>query len=134
MRTLFGLLLLMLALPASAADITISLSAEETAEAQALCNQLRTELRAKEWNYQICAKYFLRIGLRQYKAQKAENDVRDLARAAFRQTLQEFDGTFPQPFVQARCGDGSVDAFLNEQCDDGNNEDGDGCSADCQSE
>jgi len=30
------------------------------------------------------------------------------------------------------CGDGTLDA--DEQCDDGNNDDGDGCSADCTSE
>lgn len=29
------------------------------------------------------------------------------------------------------CGDGAVDAAMNEQCDDGNNVNGDGCDTDC---
>ena len=32
------------------------------------------------------------------------------------------------------CGDGNIDRNLNEQCDDGNAEDGDGCSASCTTE
>ncbi len=32
------------------------------------------------------------------------------------------------------CGDGVLQTGLGEQCDDGNNQDGDGCSADCQLE
>ena len=32
--------------------------------------------------------------------------------------------------VLPRCGDGSAD-FLGEECDDGNNESGDGCSSNC---
>ncbi len=34
----------------------------------------------------------------------------------------------------AVCGDGNVQAVLNEQCDDGNTTSGDGCSASCQNE
>jgi cysteine-rich repeat protein len=32
------------------------------------------------------------------------------------------------------CGDGTVQGSCGEECDDGNNDDGDGCSADCQLE
>jgi cysteine-rich repeat protein len=32
-----------------------------------------------------------------------------------------------------RCGDGVVDGSAGEICDDGNNVNGDGCSADCKS-
>ena len=35
--------------------------------------------------------------------------------------------------VPAGCGNGFTDTALNEACDDGNNEPGDGCSADCLS-
>ncbi|MCG8423502.1 MAG: DUF2341 domain-containing protein [Proteobacteria bacterium] len=38
-----------------------------------------------------------------------------------------------QEWVCRACGDGVFDARAGEQCDDGNTEDGDGCSADCQS-
>jgi cysteine-rich repeat protein len=39
------------------------------------------------------------------------------------------------PFCQlARCGDGIVDIAAGEQCDDGNNTSGDGCSASCRLE
>ncbi len=34
----------------------------------------------------------------------------------------------------AECGDGTVNGANNEECDDGNNEDGDGCAADCTDE
>lgn len=33
--------------------------------------------------------------------------------------------------IVSYCGDGSVDVLEGEACDDGNNEDGDSCSADC---
>ncbi len=39
-------------------------------------------------------------------------------------------GAPPEPV----CGDGVVNADLGEECDDGNNEDGDGCAADCTNE
>lgn len=32
------------------------------------------------------------------------------------------------------CGDGFVDHYIQEECDDGNTEDGDGCSSTCQNE
>jgi len=36
--------------------------------------------------------------------------------------------------LASRCGDGRADYAVNEQCDDGNLDDGDGCSARCQIE
>ncbi len=41
----------------------------------------------------------------------------------------EGDGVTCSPV--AFCGDGNVDIMDGEQCDDGNNDDGDGCAADC---
>jgi MYXO-CTERM domain-containing protein len=35
---------------------------------------------------------------------------------------------------EVSCGDTVLQTFAGEQCDDGNNENGDGCSADCQDE
>jgi cysteine-rich repeat protein len=37
-------------------------------------------------------------------------------------------------FELARCGDGSVDAILGEECEDGNTTSGDGCSSTCTNE
>ena len=36
--------------------------------------------------------------------------------------------------IPASCGDGTLDTSQGEACDDGNNTDGDGCSASCQNE
>jgi len=36
--------------------------------------------------------------------------------------------------TSAQCGDGTVDGACNEQCDDGNTNNGDGCSSTCQFE
>jgi cysteine-rich repeat protein len=46
------------------------------------------------------------------------------------QTACYRDGITSCPFIPAVCGDGNVD-FPGEECDDGNNVSGDGCSATC---
>ena len=46
----------------------------------------------------------------------------------------EYDTSFTQNGVRAHCGDHYVDPDNGEQCDDGNNLDGDCCSATCQFE
>jgi len=44
------------------------------------------------------------------------------------------DGADPDCASGAFCGDGVLDTDAGEQCDDGNNENGDGCSLECQIE
>ena len=46
--------------------------------------------------------------------------------------VQSFSGGGSESLVAPWCGDGFVDS--GEECDDGNNVDGDGCAADCTSE
>ncbi|MFH2009088.1 MAG: DUF4215 domain-containing protein [bacterium] len=42
--------------------------------------------------------------------------------------------TFPEEWLEGDCGDGVLNAVSGEQCDDGDNNDGDGCSATCAEE
>ena len=42
--------------------------------------------------------------------------------------------TFPEEWLEGDCGDGVLNAVSGEQCDDGDNNDGDGCSATCGEE
>jgi cysteine-rich repeat protein len=44
------------------------------------------------------------------------------------------DDGFSASCAESPCGDGLFDGFVGEECDDGNNEDGDGCSAICMIE
>jgi len=48
--------------------------------------------------------------------------------------LAASDFATPVRFVPLGCGDETIDVYIGEQCDDGNLENGDGCSDLCQSE
>ena len=54
--------------------------------------------------------------------------------AAVDAIILQFDTDWPQPYTQARCGDGTLDIEFGEECDDGNNVNGDGCSRNCEIE
>ena len=45
-----------------------------------------------------------------------------------------FEGTFQAPNLTGTCGNGVLEEVFGEQCDDGNNDDNDGCNASCQDE
>ncbi len=120
---------------ALSADLTCTLPAASIARGVELCEELRSKLgiRTAEWSNDVCATQFLRIGLRVGEQRSTERVARMAVRDNLDIALNAFDADWPMP-VRAICGDGTLDTEFQEECDDGNQIDGDGCSASCHTE
>ncbi len=129
MRThiLTMLAVLALASPTLAASLTCTVPAAEVARATELCDALRIDMRAKlsEWSLTVCADELLRRGIRQFEARYTE-------RTAVAIALETNAVAHPSTVVLDACGDGEKESW--EECDDGNLDDGDGCSGRCDTE
>jgi len=130
-------LLLLATAPALAADLTCTIPAANVARAIELCDELRQSLRIRstEWNNDICATQFFRRGLREGERLSTTRSESEAAAAAITAAVDLFESTWSPPST-AICGDGTTDteAPFEEECDDGNNADGDGCSNACRTE
>ncbi len=117
----------LLTTPAMAASLTCTVPAAEVARATELCDALRIDMRAKlsEWSLTVCADELLRRGIRQFEARYTE-------RTAVETALQTNAIAHPSTVVLDACGDGEKEDW--EECDDGNLDDGDGCSERCDTE
>lgn len=132
------------------ASITIDVPDELSDLSNPICEQLRQTMfySPDVWTTKLCAEEFLRQGFRNFRINVVQNEARDAAVADVQTAIAVFDGTFPATAPVAgrtdvprvmQCGDGIVenDALGTgyvEECDDGNVEDGDGCSALCTNE
>jgi cysteine-rich repeat protein len=120
-----------------AVNLTCTLPNSAVPRAQELCEELRVRLRVRSsaWNNNVCASEMLRIGLLEANRVSAKAVGRQAAEAAARPLLDDLTTRLPKP-ISARCGDAILDTEgpFNEQCDDGNQEDGDGCDSSCQTE
>lgn len=116
------------------AQVTIVVPGNVVTKAQQLCEQLRKDLRARSMTNPECAQEFFRRGLRDFAARKIRDDARSQAQDTARAELDQFDQAFPVQLDIAMCGDGVVDTEFGEQCDDANQDNGDGCSGSCQNE
>jgi cysteine-rich repeat protein len=136
-RTLIALFVLFAAVPALGATVTCTLPNDNVTRATELCDELRKRLRVRssEWDNNICASQFLRIGLLDQERRTSRNTAREAVANDVSTALNDFKSTWAVP-TAAICGDGTLDTeapFL-EECDDGNNTDGDGCDSACVSE
>ncbi len=142
-KSLPVLLFFVVAGVASAATITIGdLPGTAVANLLTQCEELRKSLGRSpaDWASGVdpqsnCAKEFLRIGSRHFTRETALR-VRNADKEAFiTADMATYDVDFPKP-VTAFCGDGTIDNFdsFAEECDDGNNDNDDGCDATCNNE
>ncbi len=94
-------------------------------------------------DFDACASLSMRAGLLEETVRQANishsdtmNVCSSIANDARDETISDFHIDWPLPFPQVACGDGILDDGVdgNEECDDGNTEDGDGCDGGCQNE
>lgn len=125
-------ILLFGALSSQAADFTCSVPDENEAKVLALCENIRRSLRVRnsEWSPDICAGHIFRIGMIQAEKRRVSLQVRKQTQGTIRETVNDFSKTWPEPDSIA-CSDGIVDREFGEECDDGNQRNGDGCSSAC---
>lgn len=119
---------------AQTTQVCIDIPTSFVAPIQAKCEQLRVLQRRKTMTNEECAELTMKIGL----AWLDQTTERAASQAALEATLtanqQALDNAFPGGAFYV-CGDGVEDHDptipYDEECDDGNNDDGDGCSASC---
>lgn len=136
MRRLIAIVLFLVAGTVLAADLTVTVPAAAVAKATEMCDVLRTELhvRAADWPNDLCATMFTRIGLRVYVDRYERAGAQQTIDAAVQAEINLFDANWTPPYTAAYCGDDILDEEYGEQCDDGNNDNGDGCDFRCRIE
>ncbi len=142
MRTLALLIsITAIAAAAHAADPVIvdcTVPGDIVPEILALCEDTRIGRRVPilDWTTSDCASDFLQRGARTTFRNRARSDANSIADKSVGDAMELFDLNFPSPSIlkATRCGDGVIQAEFGEECDDGNNERGDGCTADCLTE
>jgi cysteine-rich repeat protein len=136
-RLLLVLTALVLLIPSQALAASISITVPDPALPRivVLCEDLRVRLhvRPADWSNSICAGEAFRIGMRTVDKTVVTNESRTTVNDDVTTELATWDANYP-PVTPARCGDNILDVEFGEQCDDGNNIDGDGCSRSCQTE
>lgn len=128
---------LLIAGSAFAADLICTVPTAQVPRAVELCEELRVQLRIRsaEWNNDVCASQFLRIGLKEGERESTRRASNTTVSQAVNDAVDTFNANWPRE-TSASCGDGTVDSEVpfSEECDDGNNVSGDGCSRSCQTE
>lgn len=120
---------------AYAVDLVCTVPDTSVTRGSELCNEARIRLRvrAADWNNNVCATYFLRLGLIEAEKISTKRAFTESLNTAVRDAVTTLTTSWPPP-TRAECGDGILDAEFGEQCDDGNVIAGDGCNASCQTE
>ncbi len=124
---LLTILLLLIATPALAADVTCTIPTRDEARVTAVCDDLQIQMRARssQWSLSVCLNELLR---RELHSEGVKLSKRNAQRDAAAASATEH----PDVVARAVCGDGEKESF--EACDDGNLDDGDGCSERCELE
>jgi cysteine-rich repeat protein len=130
---LLSVILTFVAGTAFAATLACEVPTANVVRSIELCEELRLRLRvrASEWNTDVCATEFLRRGLIAGEKQVTKSAFNTTVNAVVGDAVNDFTSTWPAP-TRAFCGDGTLDTediFGPEECDDGNDVDGDGCSS-----
>ena len=102
----------------------------------ALCEEYRITngISSTAWTLDDCASEFLRYGIEIIYLRSTKAAATIVLNDTVRDASTLFNSVFAPDWTLAQCGDGNVDTEFEEECDDGNTEDGDGCSADCLNE
>ncbi len=138
------LLLALVALPAYAVEVTINLPDEVQTEDLPMCEELRKQMKATpaSWSSKVCVEELTRRGLREFKRDTVVRESETQRQSDLTTERDLYDARFPvdepvagrpDPPNIMRCGDGELENDPTipyvEECDDGNDVDGDGCSA-----
>lgn len=125
-------LLCLTASPSRAANLTCVLPADYVTRGIELCEELRLRLRIRssEWSNDACASQFLRIGMLVSDKASTQKESNATVRNNVNIAVDNFNDDWPV-LVAAACGDNILDTEFGEECDDGNQIDGDGCDESC---
>ena len=136
MKKAIALILFLVTGLASAANLIVVIPGSAVPKGVEMCEVLRQELRvrAADWSNDLCATIFTRVGMRVYVGRVERQGQQQTIDAAVDAEIALFDTNWPKPFTKAVCGDGILDTEFGEECDDGNNDSGDGCDVRCQTE
>jgi hypothetical protein len=135
MRSLLIALVLLLASPALAFNVTVTIPDTAGPELVITCASVEQEYRAKPPTNPECAAMLIRIGQIEVKRKQALRDAESAKRALIAERIAEVTTVFPEPLRPAVCGDGEIDASTNEECDDGvgnSNTTPDACRLSCR--
>jgi cysteine-rich repeat protein len=124
-----------------AAILQVEIPANLVAPLQQVCAEVQQAQRFPSFTDEECAVYLVRLGSLTWRIEKAKIVTRASQRTAIRDAIQAeldlFDQNWPLP-SPVECGNGEIENVpaLNhvEECDDGNLDPGDGCSAECMNE
>ena len=142
MRFIVALLTFLIAGPALAVQVTITVPPEIAPDLRRACDKIQADSRFESFTNEECAEYFVRLGIRQWLRSRARSAAtvahRTEIQAATSAAEDAFDTAWPSTLVQAICGNGTIENVPSlshvEECDDGNAQNGDGCSSNCLEE
>ncbi len=101
----------------------------------AICDEIRISLHRRTLPNPICARILILEGAKARTNRETATATRDLVKDTVRTALADLVADFPLDLPpQATCGDGTLDTEFGEECDDGNTDNGDGCSGSCLNE
>ena len=122
---------------ARAADIVLTVPDPSVARIVELCEELRQTLRISTdsalWSNELCATEVFRIGMREVDKRTETKAAKESVYLQVNTSLNSWDASYPRT-PASFCSDSVVDTEYGEQCDDGNEVDGDGCDSSCQTE
>jgi cysteine-rich repeat protein len=126
--------LLALAVQAQAATVQCTIPDENVERTRALCEEIRKEKRIAtgDWGDPQCASMLFRDGVFAREQKSREAEAQKTVQGYVTDNVNTFQATWPA-ISGVVCGD-SVWVPEFEGCDDGNLENGDGCSNVCEEE
>ena len=131
-RILATLIFMAVATPSMAVDLTCTLPTDYIARGVELCEELRVRLRVRssEWDNSVCASEFLRVGMLKGDRDSTRLASQQTVSQAVNDAVDSFNVDWPR-ITAAFCSDGTLDTEFGEECDDGNQVNGDGCDDAC---
>lgn len=132
----FWIALLILVSAPAAADIPFAFEAPEASRVRtdSACNIVRQQMRKPlaKWDRDQCGLEIFRRGRRAILRAAAKQAATVTLNIAEQTDVNLSDAEFPRP-VRSYCGDGVLQSEW-EECDDGNDDAGDGCDSNCLDE
>ncbi len=133
MRFLIATIVLLFVSPAFAeVPLSFSIPDARAARMQIVCEAERVNLRYRSdaWDRHICARLIYNECLGGIDDRLVKTQANSTRRTTIQSARAQRILDFPNP-APSICGDSVIDGEFGETCDDGNNEDGDGCDQSC---
>jgi cysteine-rich repeat protein len=130
---LFGLVTCASASVAQTTTLPVSIPTAAVPEARTLCEFERSEgpYDPALWTDPVCASHIFALGMYEVRERKSRREVKVITRDTVAEDLDDYKALHTLPLAASFCGDGVVNVFLDEACDDGNHDPDDGCEPDC---